>query len=416
VAVITNRETDHTFVYELGRSFALIGISIIAMQFVLAARLHWVERPFGLDLVMRYHKAMSLLAVALLVTHPLLLAAGGAGFGLLTSPEAPWFIWFGRTALILLLLQVALSAFREQIRLGFEQWRLLHNQAALIFGFAAVHARVTGGDFGAAGMRVVWLALVAIAVVAYGYHKFARPAALARHAYRVGEVKRETHNVWSIAMEPPAGKQRFPFRPGQFHFLHLRRGRDLPAEEHHFTISSAPTAGPLTSTIKQSGDFTRTIGATRPGDRVAVRGPFGRFSHTLRPEAKDIVFIAGGIGITPIMSMLRHMRDTAADIDVLLIYGSRTEDDIVFRQELDEIAAGQRPRLTVVHLLSEPRGNWNGETGLVDRDNVARLAGEGYAAKMYYVCGPPGMMRKVFAALREVGVPPDRIEYERFAL
>ncbi len=416
VTAIFGRDNDNGVVYEIGRSFALIGLGIITLQFVLTARLHWAERPFGLDMVLRYHKGMSLLAAALLVMHPVLVAVGGAGMSLLYGGGQPWNIWFGRAALLLLLVQITFSAFRPQLRLGFEQWRLLHNQATLIFGFAAVHARFTGGDFSAQAMRLLWLLLVAIAVMSYGYHKFARPLRLARHPYRVSDVKQETRNVWTVTIEPPAGRSRFPFRPGQFHFMHLRRGRGLPAEEHHFTISSSPAGGALTSTIKESGDFTATIGATKPGDPVAVQGPFGRFSYTYHPGMKDIVFIVGGVGITPIMSMMRHLRDTSADAHALLIYGNRTEADIVFRNELDGIAAGARPRLKVIHVLSDPRNNWDGEKGMIDRDRISRLIGSDYGSKSYFVCGPPAMMRKVFRALRELGVPPDRIEYERFAL
>jgi predicted ferric reductase len=417
VAAISHPGTGNGFVYELGRSFALIGIGIIAMQFVLSARLHWAERPFGLDMMLRYHKAMAVLAFVLLLMHPVLLALGGAGWQLLTNLHKPWNIWFGRAALLLLLLQVTLSGFRQPLRLGFERWRLLHNQAALIIGLAAVHGRVTGEDFTTfRSMQILWLVLVAIVVIAYAYHKLVRPLSLARHAYRVTGVRQETHNVWTIAMEPPAGRKRFAFRPGQFHFIHLRRGRGLPGEEHHFTISSSPTGDTLTSTIKESGDFTRTISPTRPGDVVAVLGPYGRFSCTYRGGDKDLVFIVGGIGITPIMSMLRDMRDTAADANALLIDCNHTEGDIVFREELDQIAAGTRPKLRVVHVLTRPSGSWNGESNHIDREKLARLMGTDDAKRMYYVCGPGPMMRNVFAALRELGVPPSRIDYERFAL
>ncbi len=408
--------TGNAFSYELGRSFALTAVAIVALQFALSARLHLAERPFGFDMVIRYHKAMGVLVLCLLASHPVLLALGGAGSRLLTRLDVPWNIWFGRAALLLLLVQVLSSAFRRPLRLGFEHWRLLHNQAALIIGLAAVHARVTGGDFGFRPLQVFWIALVAIAFAAYLYHKAIRPSTLSRRPYRVVDVKPQAHRVWTISFGPPAGRQRFGFRPGQFHFVHLRRGRGLPSEEHHFTISSSPTDSVLSSTIKESGDFTSTIGETKPGDLAAVDGPYGRFSYTYRSAESDLVFIAGGIGITPIMSMLRHMRDTGADKDALLVYVNRAERDIVFREELDAIAGGERPRLRVVHVLTRPEGNWNGETGHLDRDRLARLIGSEYRQKMCYVCGPSPMMAKVVRALQELGVPASRIEYERFSL
>ncbi len=416
VAALSRPLTDHGFIYELGRSFALLGFALLALQFLLSARLSWIERPYGLDALFAYHKAMALVAVVLIALHPLLLVLGGAGWGLLVRLDVSWRIWLGKLALLLLLIQVLTSILRPRLRLGFEQWRFLHNQATVIFGLAFIHSWYTGGDLQERTMQTLWWAMLAIAA-AYGYHKLLRPALLRRRAYRVAEVSRETHNVWTLRLQPPPGRSRFPYRPGQFCFLTLwRAARGLPVEEHPFTISSSPSRDHLACTIKQSGDFTATIGETRAGDPVSIQGPFGRFSYTLHPAPADLVFIAGGIGITPLMSMLRQMRDAEADRDVLLIYANRTEADIVFRSELDEIAAGGHPRLQVVHVLSDRDGPWEGETGYVTRDMIARLVGDNPGQRSYYVCGPPPMMKQVIGALRELRVPPGRIAFERFSL
>ena len=151
----------------------------------------------------------------------------------------------------------------------------------------------------------------------------------------------------------------------------------LPAEEHHFTISSSPAlAGSHTSTIKASGDFTAQIARVKPGDPVAIQAPFGRFSHVFYPEEQDLVFIAGGIGITPLMSNLRHLRDTGARRRVLLLYANRGEADIVFREELDRMAGAEAPQVEVVHILTRPDGNWPGESGRLDREKLRRLCGD----------------------------------------
>jgi len=402
---------------EFGKGFALVGIGILAMQFVLSARLRWMERPFGLDVVFRYHKVVAVLAIALVVSHPVLLAAGSGRWGLLYRFDQPWYILIAKLALLLLLVQAVTSLWRGRVRLGFERWRLLHNQAPAVFVLVFVHSRIVGLDVGMPPMQKLWWAMLGVVVVAYGYHKVVAPAIARRNAYHVAEVKRETRNVWTLRLEPPSGRRRFDCRPGQFHFIKLWRGqRGLPVEEHHFTISSSPTAPHLASTIKESGDFTATIGDTSAGDEVSVRGPYGRFSYVFRARDRHFVFIAGGIGITPLMSMLRHMRDTEADVEVLLLYGNRTESDIVFQQELEQIAGGERPRLRVVHVLSETGEGWQGETGYVDREKIQRFVGERITGRTYYVCGPPPMARKVIADLRYLGVPQARIEYERFSL
>ena len=110
------------------------------------------------------------------------------------------------------------------------------------------------------------------------------------------------------------------------------------------------------------------------------------------------------------------MRDTQADKDVLLLYGNRTEADIVFRDELAAIEAGEHPRLKVVHILSQPGDDWTGETGFVDREIIERFCLERLATQAFYICGPPVMMDSVAQALLALGVPSERIHHERFAL
>ncbi|UCH36540.1 MAG: ferric reductase-like transmembrane domain-containing protein [Armatimonadota bacterium] len=420
VAVLVQAASGHVpplSFRELGKGFALVGIALLAMQFVLSARLRWIERPFGLDVVFRYHKAAAVAAVALIALHPLLLALDGSRWRLLIGLDLPWYIVIAKLALLLLIVQAVTSVLRQGLRLRYERWRVLHNVAPVIFVIAFVHSMLAGEDLRGGIMRALWWVMLAGVAAAYGYHKVIAPALARRAAYRVSEVVRETHNVWTLRLEPPPGQPHFEFRPGQFHFITLWRGaRNLPVEEHPFTICSSPVEPALASTIKESGDFTATIGRTEPGDAVSMRGPYGRFSYVLARQSDKFAFIAGGIGITPLMSMLRHMRDTEADVDVILLYGNRAEADIAFRKDLEQLAAGERPRLRVVHVLSEADASWQGERGLLDREKIRRLVGDRLSGSVCYVCGPPPMADRVIAALRDLGVPKGRIRHERFAL
>jgi predicted ferric reductase len=411
-----SRHGGHRFVPQLANNLALVGYTIVALQFILAARLQWIERSFGLDMIFAFHKAMALLAVVFLLAHPLLMAWGEDRWSLLNRWNVSWPIQVGRIALLWLAIAILIACFRKTIHLEYERWRSWHNVlvvGVLVLGF--VHS-IGMGDLRAWPMRPVWGGMFGAALLAYGYHRFFSPYRGRRHPFEVVEVRWETHDVWTLTLRPTEARRNNGHLPGQFHFLTLYR-QGLPTEEHPFTISSGPAAdGSLASTIKESGDFTRTIMKTTVGDRVAVRGPFGRFSHVLHPEEDDLVFIAGGVGITPLMSMLRSMRDTGDWKDVLLIDGNRTEDDIIFGQELREMAGGPRSSLKVVHVLSHARGAWQGERGHIDRALILRHAGERLDAKAFYICGPPVMAGPVIASLRELGVPPRRIHTERFAL
>jgi predicted ferric reductase len=417
LTTLANLGPADQFAYNLGRAFALSAFVILAMQFALAARLPWLERAFGLNLMLPFHRNMAILAAGLLVAHPLLMASGGGGWKLIWGDNT-WYIWVGRLALLTVVMSVLISLLRRRLQLPFETWRLGHNisgPAILILGF--IHSWNASIDFSLGPLRWFWAALLIQALGMLWYHRIYQPARLRRHPYTVVEVKQETPNVWTLKFAPPAGQNRFDFVPGQFQFVTLLRGRGLPEEEHHFTISSSPTdQGFHTSTIKASGDFTATIGATRPGDCAAIEAPFGRFSSLFHPGARDLVYIAGGIGITPFMSNLRYLHAVQAECRVLLLYANKTEADIVFREELADLEGGRKPDLKVIHILSRAGQTWDGERGHLDQDAVQRLAGDRLGSGLFFLCCPPPLTRSLMRTLQGLGVPDERISVEYFSL
>lgn len=410
--------TDHGFVYTLGKNLGLIGFTILVLQFVLSARFRWIEHPFGLNMLFHFHKAMAVLGLLLLISHPVLIATGGDDWSVIFGPQATWHIWLGRIALLILLVHVLLASFRLIIRLNYETWRFVHNLGAvLILPLGFFHGWNAGGDLQLSLMKTLWIVLFVAALASYLWHRAVRPVLLRRNPYKVTEVRRETEGVWTISLAPREGVQSFDYLPGQFHFLTFQRAPNLPVEEHHWTISSSPTAlGVLCSTIKESGDFTASIGKTKPGDTALVDGPFGRFSYTLHPGERELVFVAGGIGITPLMSMLRHIRDTRADRSVTLIYANNTESDIVFHDELAEMERGGAIALKVVHVLDKPPEAWLGERGRLDDGMIKRLSGPDLTSRAFYVCAPPQLLTLTLRALRSAGVSAAHIHFERFNL
>ncbi len=419
LVAIVRPHSHASLVYTLGMNCALVGASIVLLNPVLAARLRWIERPFGLDMVLRYHKAMAWFAALLLVLHPVLLAQGGSDWSLIVGGDVPWNVWVGRLVLMAILVNAIVSEFAARFGLGFQTWRWTHNVLVLsLLGLAFTHSYVTGSDMGRAVTRIGWPIAFGVVSLVYLYHKVFRSLWMRCHRYKVVEVIPETADVYSVRLVPPEGHNRYDFVPGQFHFIKFYRAKGLPREEHHWTISWSPSRQPFTtSTIKESGDFTATIRQTRPGDSAEVLGPFGRFSHVLYPREKDLVFIAAGIGITPFMSMIRHMQDTRDDRSVLLLYANRREPDIVFRRELDEISQHGPPRLRVVHVLSQPGHGWEGERGHIDGALIGRHCREGtLTSSSFYVCTPARMAASLISHLRGMGVSSRRIHCERFWL
>ena len=422
-AMLSGQGRDgESLVYQLGRCCALTAFMILCLQVVLTGRFPLVEQAFGQDVLVRFHRRMAMAGGALLLAHPLLLAAGGLGGELFTSLELPWYIWAGKAAAMLLAANLVVSLFSRRLSLSFEGWRVAHDLLAPgIIMLVFAHSWFVKEGFPGTALAYAWPACAGASLALLAWHRIIRPRLAAGRLYTVSAVRQEVPGVWTLELAPPQGEQAYPYLPGQFQFLTLRRGRGLPQkvlrqEEHHFTISSSPVQrGFVSSTIKESGDFTATMGQTRPGDTAVVQGPFGRFSYLLHPEDTDLVFLAGGIGVTPLMGMLRHMRDTGSNLPVTFIYANRSQGDIAFREELAQIEAGGHPKLRVEHVLSRPGPGWEGAGGHLDQDLILRLCGGSVAGKSFYVCGPPGMVAAGLTALKRLGVPAGRIRREMFS-
>jgi len=413
IALLYLPQSDESITYEIGKSFALVGIMILAFQIILAGR--WVDRPFGFDKVIRFHKYMAIFATMLIVLHPILLVVGGAGLELVTDLYVPWYIWLGKGALALLLVNALASLYQSKLKIKFEIWRLCHDVLGIaIILLAFTHSFFTGSDINnSALLKALWIAIPIVWTLLFIYHLFVRPKILGNHPYRVVEVKKEASDVYTLKFAPSTGQKVFDYFPGQFHFITLHRN-NLPVEEHHWTISSSPTEkNHITSTIKELGDFTKTIGQTKQGDTATLHGAFGHFSYVFHPEEKDLVFLAGGIGITPLMSMLRHMRDTKSTLPVLLIYANKQE--IVFHEELLEMERGQHPRLKVVNVLSHPSADWKGERGHVDSEKLDRYLGHQLKGKSFYLSGPAGLVELFTKELQRLKIPKSKIHIEIFS-
>ena len=416
---LTGPVTDHGYIYETGKAFALMAVMIIMMQFVLSSRQKWIEKHFGLDIIFRFHKGIAIIAGLLVICHPILLAFGSGKLELLYSLQLPWYILLGQFGMILILALLIISLFREKLKIKFENWRTYHNVLAVfLLAGIFVHSMIAGGhsDLSLASLQVLWYSMLVIAVFFYVYHKFYVPAVLTKNNYVVDNVIKETHDVWTLEMKPEKTGKVYDYEPGQFHFLKIQRKDDLPVEEHHFTISSSPRdKEKITSTIKESGDFTSTIGETGSGDPVSIEGPFGRFSNAFHQHEDDLVFIAGGIGITPLMSMLRYMHDVSSNKRVTLLYANRTEEDIVFREELDNIQRSGSPRLEIIYFLDNPADSWEGESGYINEEKMLKKIDDIHK-RSYYICCPEPMREVVLSILSKLKVDKDRIHLEIFSL
>ena len=225
----------------------------------------------------------------------------------------------------------------------------------------------------------------------------------------LAEVVQRTPSVKSFRFPRPAGTD---FVAGQYFFLTIK----INGEEasHHFTISSSPTDLEYVEFTKRitEHEFSQALAKMQPGDRASLRGPLGTF--TLPPTKQKLAFLSGGIGITPLRSMLRYIHARRDPWDVILIYGNAGVEEIVFRDELDQIAAAGLG-VRVVHVISGPSvpADWKGKTGLINADLVAEVVPD-CTSRLFYVSGPPRMVISLEEQLLSLKVPDDRIKRDSF--
>jgi len=240
----------------------------------------------------------------------------------------------------------------------------------------------------------------------------------ARRTLRVAEVIEETPSTRTFVLEPAGdGAPPLAYRAGQ----HLTVIVESNGERHRrcYSFSSSPlAAGRPAITVKRMPDglVSRHLhDRVRAGDTLVVDEPTGNFTVDTDPSsARDIVLVAGGVGITPLMSMAETVLRAEPGSRVVLLCGNRSEDEIIFAQRIARLATEFAPRLVVRHALDTAPEGWTGLRGALDGSLVLQAL-EGRMADAYYVCGPEPMMHSVCEALAASDVARDRIHTERFA-
>ncbi len=228
----------------------------------------------------------------------------------------------------------------------------------------------------------------------------------------VQEAKTETPTIKSVRLA--LGDHELPFKPGQYCLVQLRVDGEM--EDRALSIASAPTRSDsvVFASRHSESSFKRAFFSLEPGDPVTITGPLGGFVYD---EALSyVVLLSGGIGITPLKSMVEYVCDRRLDNRVMLLFGNRSPAEIPFREELDELD-GANPNLTIVHVVSSPEAAgevWQGHTGRIDEALIRESVSELDRAS-YFICGPPGMVSGLRGTLEQMGVSKEQVKVENFA-
>jgi predicted ferric reductase len=396
----------------------MLAFAIILVEFVLSGRFRQISRQIGMDVTMRIHQLVARTAVVLALAHPFLYRSP-------LNYQYPWdptrqltltydlsSIVTGILAWTLLPTFVLMSIGREKLGWKYETWRVLHGLGALLIAGLLLHHTMAAGRYSQDPMLAGgWIALFAIAVLSLVYVYAIEPLWQQQHPWSVDTVRPIGSRTWELVIRPD-GHPGLTYEAGQFVWLNVGSS-PFSLRENPFSISSAPASGArLEFIIKELGDFTRTIGQIKPGTRAHIDGPHGNLVLAGRNEP-GIVLIAGGVGIAPLLGILRQLRLEGDKRPTSLIYGNRVVEQIVYPDELE--ALGRDHGTHVIHVLSEPQPGWTGHVGLVDAKLIQSVFAEPeMKQRLFVLCGPSAMMEAVEDTLIGLGVPANQILAERF--
>lgn len=401
-----------------GRIAGLLAAFAALMQFFFMGRSPLLESAFGLDRLAKIHKWNGYITITLILTHAtfIIVAYAIQAKVSVVTQTVDFFVQFpdirnAQLALILFCTIVGTSIYIVRKRLRYEFWYLVHllTYAAIILAWG--HQLYFGADFAVAANRPFvnyWYALYAFVFGNLLFFRFLRPIyRTIKYGFYVESVKPENKDVNSIYI---SGRNidRLKVQAGQFFIIRFLTPQ-LWWQPHPFSISRTPHANTVRLSIKELGDFTRLIKNVQPGTKMFIEGPYGIFT-TKRIKGNKVLFIAGGIGITPIRTLVEATAKTGKNI--ILLFSNKTKDDIVFQSEFDTLAA--QYHFPVIYYNAVEHGTTEAE-GRLNQDRLKLMVPD-IIEREIFLCGPPGMMKGVRSMLNNLAVPKDRIYFEEFTL
>jgi predicted ferric reductase len=391
-----------------GRILGLLAGYGVVVLVALMARLPPLERGIGTDRLARWHAMGGRYVVSVIVAHATLITWGYAVTAhenvvietktlLLSYPD----VLMATVAGFLFVGIGLVSARAARRRISYDTWYHLHFYTYLAIALAFSHQFADGASFvGSLKARFVWsLMYASVAALLIWYRVLTPLRSARRHRFRVVALRRESPDVVSVYIGGDHLDE-LQADPGQFfRWRFLTRG--MWWSSHPYSLSAAPRPDVMRITVKDRGDHSGAVSRLRPGTKVIAEGPYGAF--TPARDSREVLLLAGGVGITPLRAMFATLPG-----HVTLIYRASSPDDVVFGPELDAIA---RDRSGTVHYLIGSRAQLRGDP--LSAERLLSLV-PGLRRYDVYVCGPAGMQDSAVAALTAAGVPRGRIHHESF--
>jgi predicted ferric reductase len=388
----------------LGQIFGLVGMVLFSITLILAGRYKFLDKFLkGLDKVYHNHHKLGAIAFILLLFHPLFLVVRYAMMsihdaGLFFIPFINMPITWGIISLILMIIFLGITFYT---RLKYQIWKFTHKFMTLAFFFAVFHTLVISSDVSRSNLLRYYILLFALAgLFSISRKVFFDQLPINRYRYKVKNINQLNQDV--VEVEMISLNKKMIFAPGQFAFFKFKSGK-VSSESHPFSISSSTSENNLKIIVKNLGDYTNLLKKLRVNDGVLVDGPYGNFSYK-KIKNKNQIWIAGGIGITPFLSMAKTLE---SDYKVDLYYSVKGNKDAIRVGDLQEVARRNpnfRYKLWVTN-----------DNGYIKLEIISKMSGS-LNDKEIFLCGPSGFMESLESQFISLGINAKKIHYENFSL
>ena len=427
---ITNIHTLPGAMISLGRVTGLVGMVLYALNLLYATLLRFLESMFGgLNRVYIAHHVLGGFALIFLSLHPLFLALrlikisllqvtlfllpnGLMPYGALFQTSSPlhsqvlqqWALFFGILAFWGMVGLLLITFF---IQIPYNIWLITHKLLGVFFIIGALHLIFITSDTSVSlPLRYYMLAITAVGVGSYIYRLIAGKILIRHYIYAVEAVQVVGGDVTEITLIPTHNP--LSYNAGQFIFIRFLKAQDngLGQEWHPFSISSGSNDAKLSIAAKGLGDYSKRLINLQPGTIAEIEGAYGKFSF-VEYKNRSQIWVAGGIGITPFLSMARSLPDNSYRID--LYYSVKTASELINWNDLYNSAVSHQGNFRIIPYIGDQ------QQGRLTADLIEQMSG-GLDKKDIYICGPPLMMKSLKGQFKAKSVPGTSIHTEEFAM
>lgn len=400
--------------------FGLIAYTLFTLELLLVSKNKFLDRYFGLDKLYRFHMSIAVIAIIFAFIHKLINDQNNSFQTQVGTVAFMLFIVVGVFSILMMVNKLFFKfppvdylrkLLNNTFKIKYQHKVLLHNIMVIAIIILIVHVLLADPIKSDLPLEFILILYFVIPFISYLYNKIWKVYFSKNHKYMVSEVIKESNNIITLKFKPKFGKV-FNYVPGQYLYIKIKNPK-VPSDVHPFTISSSPTEeGFVGVTVKELGDFSSNLDMVKVGDSAYIDGSYGNFSY-LKHKSDKLCFIAGGIGITPFLGMLRYIKANDTNKSVKLLWGVTDESEIILKDEFQNFSRTLNDFEFIPVLSNVP--NYKGEKGFVDEEKIRKYV-QNISDYDFYICGPPIMLELQINNLKALGIPSKKIHYESFAI